>query len=157
MIRNRREIAKQLLHWFNKNKRPLPWRIKRDWYNVWISEVMLQQTQVKQVLPYYHRFLKKFPNVSKLAQASDQEVLKIWEGLGFEHAATIGLTFAAIGYFFAFFIGIRKRSQNNLSSLNILFRFHYLSFHLKFCKARVALTRMETELGSRLTSQVVQS
>jgi A/G-specific adenine glycosylase len=83
MIRYKREIAKQLLHWFNKNMRPLPWRIKRDWYKVWISEVMLQQTQVKQVLPYYHRFLKKFPNVYKLAQASEQEILKIWEGLGY--------------------------------------------------------------------------
>jgi len=69
--------------WFRKNKRPLPWRGEKNWYYIWISEVMLQQTQVEQVIPYYHKFIKKFNTVEQLAKASQEEVLKIWEGLGY--------------------------------------------------------------------------
>jgi A/G-specific adenine glycosylase len=76
-------IRRRLLQWFEKNGRDLPWRRTRDPYAIWISEVMLQQTQVKTVLPYYRRFLKTFPTVRHLARADLSRVLKMWEGLGY--------------------------------------------------------------------------
>ena len=74
---------KKLLQWFLANKRDLPWRKDRTPYAVWISEVMLQQTQVVHVIPYFERWMEKFPTVEKLAKASLDEVIKIWEGLGY--------------------------------------------------------------------------
>jgi A/G-specific adenine glycosylase len=76
-------IQVPLLNWFKNNKHKLPWRENRTWYTVWISEVMLQQTQVSQVIPYYHRFLKRFPSVDLLAAAPQEALLKLWEGLGY--------------------------------------------------------------------------
>jgi len=76
------EVADRLLVWFAANARDLPWRRNRTPYRVWVSEVMLQQTQVHSVVPYYERFLDRFPTVEALAGASLEEVLKIWEGLG---------------------------------------------------------------------------
>ncbi len=74
----------QLLHqWYNENKRDLPWRYTHDAYKIWISEIMLQQTQVAQGLPYYVRFLERFPCVQDLANAEESEVLKLWQGLGY--------------------------------------------------------------------------
>ena len=78
-----REIQKRLLHWFEQNGRDLPWRKTRDPYAIWISEIMLQQTQVATVIPYYQRFLKSFPTVHRLAKSDLSRVLKIWEGLGY--------------------------------------------------------------------------
>ncbi len=75
--------ATSLVEWFNTHKRVMPWRDKPTPYNVWISEMMLQQTQVKTVLPYFERFMKQFPTVYILANASQQDVLKAWEGLGY--------------------------------------------------------------------------
>jgi A/G-specific adenine glycosylase len=72
-----------LLNWYSENKRVLPWRGKKDAYSIWISEVMLQQTTVTAVIPYYERFLKIFPNVATLADASEKDVLKYWAGLGY--------------------------------------------------------------------------
>ncbi len=77
------EFRERLLQWFTGAQRDLPWRKTRDPYSIWISEVMLQQTQVKTVLKYYSRFLQAFPDVETLAHASQQQVLKIWEGLGY--------------------------------------------------------------------------
>ena len=77
------EVADRLLVWFAANARDLPWRRNRTPYRVWVSEVMLQQTQVHSVVPYYERFLDRFPTVEALAGASLEEVLKIWEGLGY--------------------------------------------------------------------------
>jgi A/G-specific adenine glycosylase len=77
------KLQTKLLKWFQENKRSLPWRGVKDWYKIWISEVMLQQTQVDTVIPYYHRFIEKFDSVKKLANASQEEILKIWEGLGY--------------------------------------------------------------------------
>ena len=74
---------KKLLAWYRKSKRDLPWRGTKDIYAVWVSEIMLQQTQVNTVIPYYHRFLERFPTVADLAGAPEQEVLKLWEGLGY--------------------------------------------------------------------------
>lgn len=75
--------VQRLLAWFRANKRDLPWRRTGDVYRIWVSEVMLQQTQVSTVVPYYHRFLRRFPDARRLAAASEQEVLKAWEGLGY--------------------------------------------------------------------------
>ncbi len=76
-------FRRQLLAWYAVNLRPLPWRRTRDPYRIWVSEVMLQQTQVDTVIPYYHRFLKRFDDIGKLAAAPQQAVLKCWEGLGY--------------------------------------------------------------------------
>lgn len=72
-----------LLEWFEKNQREMPWRGIDDPYKIWVSEVMLQQTQVKKVAEYYDRFVTAFPDVSHLAAASMQDVLKVWEGMGY--------------------------------------------------------------------------
>src|SRR5689334_5977723 len=76
-------IQTKLLTWYDKNKRDLPWRRTRDPYKILVSEIMLQQTQVDTVIPYYHRFLKSFPNFPALARAPLDRVLKRWEGLGY--------------------------------------------------------------------------
>lgn len=77
------EFSKLLLKWYIKNARALPWRDSRDAYAVWVSEIMLQQTRVDTVIPYFLRWMDKFPNLPSLAQADQQEVLKAWEGLGY--------------------------------------------------------------------------
>jgi A/G-specific adenine glycosylase len=76
-------ITESLLGWYAQNKRPLPWRETREPYKVWLSEVILQQTRVAQGTDYYHRFVLAFPDVQSLASASEQEVLKLWQGLGY--------------------------------------------------------------------------
>lgn len=76
-------LRRSLLTWYKKFGRDLPWRRSRNPYFIWISEIMLQQTQVKTVIPYYDRWLQQFPTVEKLATASQQEVLKAWQGLGY--------------------------------------------------------------------------
>ena len=75
--------AERLLAWFSRCARPLPWRGTRDPYRVWVSEAMLQQTRVATVIPFYGRFLARFPTVAELAAAGEGEVLKHWEGLGY--------------------------------------------------------------------------
>lgn len=72
-----------LLDWYDNNQRPLPWRLTKDPYKIWVSEIMLQQTRVETVIPYYENFLKKFPTIKDLAQAPVDEVLKAWQGLGY--------------------------------------------------------------------------
>jgi A/G-specific adenine glycosylase len=75
--------VKKLLNWYDLNKRELPWRDAVDPYYIWISEIMLQQTRVDTVIDYYHRFTDAFPTVEHLADAKRQDVLKVWEGLGY--------------------------------------------------------------------------
>ena len=77
------QIQTPLLKWFRANARDLPWRQNRTPYAVWVSEIMLQQTQVATVIDYFNRFLKRFPTVQKLARAKQDTVLKLWEGLGY--------------------------------------------------------------------------
>jgi len=77
------ELTRSLLDWYGKSGRELPWRRTQDPYKIWISEIMLQQTQVKTVLPYFDRWLTTFPTVEALAAADLQDVLKAWEGLGY--------------------------------------------------------------------------
>jgi len=74
---------KKLLKWYQENKRDLPWRRSKDAYRIWISEVMLQQTTVVAVIPYYEKFLKRFPTVKDLAKAAEADVLESWAGLGY--------------------------------------------------------------------------
>ncbi|MBM3137434.1 MAG: A/G-specific adenine glycosylase, partial [Chloroflexi bacterium] len=76
-------IRRQLLGWYDRHARELPWRDETDPYRVWVSEVMLQQTRVETVIPFYQRWLEKFPTLNHLAQANEQVVLKVWEGLGY--------------------------------------------------------------------------
>jgi A/G-specific adenine glycosylase len=76
-------ITENLLRWYAGSQRDLPWRHARDPYRVWVSEVMLQQTQVATVVPYYRRFVERFPDVAALAAAPVDDVLKLWEGLGY--------------------------------------------------------------------------
>lgn len=76
-------IRHKLLGWYDRNARDLPWRDESDPYRVWVSEVMLQQTRVETVIPYYNRWLEVFPTLPDLAQADEQDVLKVWEGLGY--------------------------------------------------------------------------
>jgi len=76
-------FSTRLMAWYRKHHRPLPWRKSRDPYAIWISEVMLQQTQVKTVLPYYGHFLTTLPTVKDLAESDMETVLKLWEGLGY--------------------------------------------------------------------------
>lgn len=73
----------KLIQWFEENKRDLPWRDNPTPYQVWISEIMLQQTQIATVIPYYDRWMKSFPTIEALAKASIEEVIKCWEGLGY--------------------------------------------------------------------------
>jgi A/G-specific adenine glycosylase len=77
------DFSKVLILWYKKAKRDLPWRKTRDPYQIWLSEVILQQTRVTQGLPYYLKFIKKFPTVHHLAKATEEEVMKAWQGLGY--------------------------------------------------------------------------
>ncbi len=77
------KLPQALLPWFEQNARPLPWRETREPYRVWVSEIMLQQTRVEAVLGYYARFLNAFPTVQALADASEAQLYKLWEGLGY--------------------------------------------------------------------------
>lgn len=77
------EFSKVLINWYLQNKRNLPWRETTNPYPVWLSEIILQQTRVAQGLPYYDAFLNQFPNVKALANANEEEVLKLWQGLGY--------------------------------------------------------------------------
>lgn len=80
---------KKILKWYSKNKRNLPWREKKNqhFYNIWISEIMLQQTTVKTVIPYYKKFLEKWPNLETFFDASLDEILLIWQGMGYYQRA----------------------------------------------------------------------
>jgi A/G-specific adenine glycosylase len=73
----------ELATWYNQNKRALPWRDTTDAYVIWLSEVILQQTRVDQGLPYFYRFVERYPNVASFAAATEDEILKLWQGLGY--------------------------------------------------------------------------
>jgi A/G-specific adenine glycosylase len=77
------DFLKILTLWYQQNKRELPWRISNDPYSVWVSEIILQQTRIDQGMNYYMQFINRFPDISSLANASEDEVLKIWQGLGY--------------------------------------------------------------------------
>jgi len=77
------DMAERLLDWYGRNRRDLPWRKSGDPYSIWISEIMLQQTRVDTAVPFYRRFMKRFPDVETLARAHMQSVLKVWENMGY--------------------------------------------------------------------------
>lgn len=100
----RSRFRSRLLRWYDGNKRALPWRDSDDPYQVWVSEIMLQQTRVDQMGPYFERFIRRFPSVHELADASETDVLKAWEGLGYYsrarnlHRAARSLVAECAGY-----------------------------------------------------------
>jgi len=79
----RQTFSEVLQNWYERNKRDLPWRNTKDPYKIWLSEVILQQTRVVQGLPYYNKFVEKYPTVIDLANADDNDVLRLWQGLGY--------------------------------------------------------------------------
>ena len=82
-IRRMSRIASQLLNWYRQHERTLPWRRHPDPYAVWVSEIMLQQTRVEAVIPYFEKWMRLFPTIKELAEAAEQDVLNAWEGLGY--------------------------------------------------------------------------
>ncbi|MEI7830884.1 MAG: A/G-specific adenine glycosylase [Prolixibacteraceae bacterium] len=108
------EYRKVLTGWYNQSKRELPWRGSRDPYQIWVSEIILQQTRISQGTDYYHKFLKSFPDIESLAMAPEENVLKVWQGLGYysrarnmHHAAKKVLT-EHKGVFPTDYISIRR-------------------------------------------------
>jgi A/G-specific adenine glycosylase len=94
-------LSKQLLSWYSRNKRDLPWRLTKDPYKIWISEIMLQQTRVVTVIPYYKKWMSSFPDIQTLACADYDNVLKHWEGLGYySRCKNIHLTAKSVGEVF---------------------------------------------------------
>lgn len=77
------KFSKQIIKWYKKHKRPLPWRNCSNPYKIWLSEIILQQTRIEQGLPYFNSFITKYPNVKLLSKASEDDVLKLWQGLGY--------------------------------------------------------------------------
>src|SRR5690606_8687458 len=76
-------FAAKLMNWYGKHGRALPWRATHDAYIIWLSEIILQQTRVEQGTPYFHRFVEAFPIVTKFAEAPEEEILRLWQGLGY--------------------------------------------------------------------------
>lgn len=92
-------FSKKLITWYLQNKRSMPWRETNNPYHIWLSEIILQQTKVAQGLPYYRSFIEAFPTVSDLAKASEQEVLKLWQGLGYySRARNLHITAKHVAY-----------------------------------------------------------
>src|SRR5574344_793705 len=92
-----------ILKWFRENGRDLPWRRTRDPYAIWLSEIILQQTRIDQGLPYWQRFMKRWPTVDDLAAATEDEVLREWQGLGYysraRHLHAAARQVVALGHF----------------------------------------------------------
>jgi A/G-specific adenine glycosylase len=76
-------FSAELIAWYNDNKRDLPWRNTTDAYIIWLSEIILQQTRVEQGMPYFYRFAEKYPTVTTFAAAHEDEILRLWQGLGY--------------------------------------------------------------------------
>ena len=76
-------FSKKICDWYQLNKRDLPWRNVNDPYKIWLSEIILQQTRVNQGLEYYHKFVEHYPTVEMLAKANEEQILKLWQGLGY--------------------------------------------------------------------------
>ena len=99
--KSRARLRDKLLAWYDVHKRDLPWRKSRDPYRIWVSEIMLQQTRVDTVIPYFERFLKRYPTINALADASTDDVLAMWSGLGYYRRARLlvrGVREAVEGY-----------------------------------------------------------
>ena len=88
-IRQLKRLAGPLLRWYDANRRVLPWREEVSAYRTWVSEIMLQQTRVAAVLPYFVRFMAAYPTVEALAAADTEQLMKLWEGLGYYSRARL--------------------------------------------------------------------
>ena len=108
-------FSSELLNWYSNNKRDLPWRKTSDPYKIWLSEIILQQTRVNQGMPYYYNFITEFPTIFDLANASEDKVLKIWQGLGYYSRAR-NLHFTA-KYICSHFNGKFPEKYNQILSL----------------------------------------
>ncbi len=86
-MKKKSSLSPSLLGWYRKNARPMPWRETKDPYKIWVSEIMLQQTQVQTVIPYYKKWIKRFPDLASLASAAEGDVMKLWAGLGYYRRA----------------------------------------------------------------------
>ncbi|MFC7373628.1 A/G-specific adenine glycosylase [Fictibacillus iocasae] len=109
------EFQQNLLTWYKENHRKLPWRESRDPYRIWVSEIMLQQTRVDTVIPYYNNFIEKFPELKDLAEAEPEQVMKAWEGLGY-YSRVMNLQ-TAVKEVRERFDGIVPRTPEGISSL----------------------------------------
>ena len=113
-VLKQKKFTQQLMQWFATNHRPLPWKGEKDPYLIWLSEIILQQTRVEQGLPYFEKFKDKYPNVKDLANAPEDEVMKMWEGLGYYsrarnlHAAAKYIVHKLDGIFPETYAGIRE-------------------------------------------------
>jgi adenine-specific DNA glycosylase len=87
------EFQETIISWYHQNKRNLPWRETTNPYFIWLSEIILQQTRIEQGTSYYLKFIKRFPTIKDLAQANEQEVLNLWQGLGYYSRASKTFTF----------------------------------------------------------------
>jgi len=108
-------LSNQLLTWYNENKKAMPWRDDSNIYHIWLSEIMLQQTQIKTVIPYYYNWLEKFPTINDVAIADEQQILKAWEGLGYYSRALNFLS--ACQTIISEYDGIIPRDQENFLKL----------------------------------------
>lgn len=82
-----KKMRKPIIEWYQKNKRELPWRVEKNPYHIWVSEIMLQQTRIEAVKQYYKRFLEQLPTIEELANVEEEKLLKLWEGLGYYNRA----------------------------------------------------------------------
>jgi len=82
-MKSQNDISNQLITWYNNDKQSMPWRDDKNIYHIWLSEIMLQQTQINTVIPYYIKWLKQFPTINDVASSSEDNILKLWEGLGY--------------------------------------------------------------------------
>src|SRR5207244_10338005 len=87
MAKSKTALRRKLITWYEAARRDLPWRLNADPYRIWLSEIMLQQTRVAAVIPYFERFLDRFPDVLALAEAPEEDVLRLWSGLGYYSSA----------------------------------------------------------------------
>ena len=155
------ELVERLLAWYRPRGRDLPWRRTRDPYRVWLSEIMLQQTRVETVLPYYERFLARFPTVEALAEADEEEVLQVWEGLGYYrrarhlHAAAreivaAGLPGDAAGW--ARLPGVGRSTAGAIAAICFGERAPVLDGNVKRVLARLLALRLEpaSAMGGRI-------
>ena len=83
MYNTNKKVTYDVLNWYKKTKRQLPFRNSNDPYKIWLSEIMLQQTQMQTVIPYYNRWIKQYPTLKSVAQEKIEKLLKLWEGLGY--------------------------------------------------------------------------
>ncbi|MCJ7718049.1 MAG: A/G-specific adenine glycosylase, partial [Anaerolineales bacterium] len=110
-----KSFQNRMLSWYSTNARDLPWRTSRDPYLIWVSEIMLQQTRVETVIPYFNRWIKTFPTLKSLAEASEDQVLSLWEGLGYySRARNLHLTSKIVSENFG---GVLPRDSNSLQIL----------------------------------------